>query len=188
MKRIILIATLTLLIVAIGSAQQIGLKGVGGGLGFTSVSFSSGTETESLSGLSLSGHAYLGDVAQNIGLYPEVVYWSASKDLGSGFDWSVSDFAINANAHYRLSTQGNVQPYVGAGLGLNFLSSTVKMSLPFFGTTEVSSSVTRLGINILGGAEYSLNSDLSVVADARYVIASDFNHFMIRAGVMYALK
>jgi opacity protein-like surface antigen len=138
--------------------------------------------------LSLSGQAYLGDVAQNIGLYPEVVYWSASKDLGAGVDWSVGDFAINANARYNLNAQGNVKPYVGAGLGVNFLSTTIKMSVPFFGTMDVTGSATRLGINVLGGAEYSLNSNLSVIADARYVIASDFNHFMIRAGVMYALK
>lgn len=188
MRRILLIASMTLLIVAIGSGQGIGLKGIGGGVGFTSVSFASGTSTESLSGLSLSGQAYLGDVAQNLGLYPEIVYWSASKDFGSGVDWSVGDFAINANAHYAFDTQGSVKPYVGAGLGLNFLSSTTKMNLPFFGTTEVSGSATRLGINILGGAQYALNSNLSVIADARYVIASDFNHFMIRAGVMYALK
>lgn len=188
MKRFTLVGALMLLVVVGGSAQQIGLKGIGGGLGFTSVSFSSGTQSESLSGLSLSGQAYLGDVAQNIGLYPEIVYWSASKDFGGGVDWSVGDFAINANAHYNFNMPGNVKPYVGAGLGLNFLSSKVKMNLPFFGTTDMSSSATRLGINILGGAEYSLNSNLSVLADARYVIASDFNHFMIRAGVMYALK
>ena len=81
-----------------------------------------------------------------------------------------------------------MKPYVGAGLGVNFLSTTIKMSVPFFGTMDVTGSATRLGINVLGGAEYSLNSNLSVIADARYVIASDFNHFMIRAGVMYALK
>jgi opacity protein-like surface antigen len=62
------------------------------------------------------------------------------------------------------------------------------MSLPFFGTVEATGSATRLGINVLGGAEYALNSNLSIMADARYVIASDFNHFMLRAGVMYALK
>lgn len=187
MKRYFFIASLMLLTVAVASAQ-IGFKGIGGGVGFTSVSFNSGATTESLSGLSLSGQAYLGDVAQNLGLYPEIVYWSASKDFGGGVDWSVSDFAINANAHYNLSTQGNVKPYVGAGLGLNFLSSTTKMTIPFFGTVEATGSVTRLGINVLGGAEYALNSDLSIIADARYVIASDFNHFMLRAGVMYALK
>ena len=176
------------LVLSLGSAQGIGLKAVGGGVGFTSVSFTSGASTESLSGLSLSGQAYMGDVAQNIGLYPEIVYWSASKNLGSGVHWSVSDFAINANARYNINSEWNVKPYVGAGLGINFLSTTVKMSVPFFGTMDVSGSATRFGINLLGGAEYKLNPSFSVLADARYVLASDFNHLMVRAGVMYALK
>jgi opacity protein-like surface antigen len=188
MKRYISIALLILLVASLGSAQGIGFKGVGGGLGYTSVSFSSLTETESLGGFAIFGHAYLGEIAQNIGLYPDVTYFSASKDFGGGVDWLVGDFAINANAHYNISAPGKVLPYVGAGLGINFLSSTVKMSIPFFGMTETSSSTTRFGINVLGGAEYALSSNLSVLGEARYVIASDFNHFQIRAGVTYALK
>jgi opacity protein-like surface antigen len=118
------------LVLSLGSAQGIGLKAVGGGVGFTSVSFTSGASTESLSGLSLSGQVYMGDVAQNIGLYPEIVYWSASKNLGSGVHWSVSDFAINANARYDINSEGNVKPYVGAGLGINFLNKSKCLS-PF---------------------------------------------------------
>lgn len=188
MKRFAVTGLSILLVAGVAAAQGIGFRGVGGGIGYTSVSFSSGAQTESLGGLALFGHANLGEVAKGISLHPEVMYWGVSKDFGSGVEWSISDFAINANAHYNLGTPDKVMPYVGAGLGLNFLSSTVKMNIPFFGTMDVSESVTRLGINVLGGAEYPLSSNLSAMAEARYVIASDFNHFQIRAGVTYALK
>jgi outer membrane protein X len=187
MKQVISIVAVIVLAGSVAVAQQIGFNGVGGGIGYTSVSFSSGVSSESLGGIAIFGQADLGEITSGIGFYPEVLYWHTSKDFGAGVTWSVNDFAINANAHYNIKVQGNVMPYVGAGLGLNFLSSTVQVAIPFFGTTEVTGSNSRLGINLLGGADYAVNSKLKIGAEARYVLASDYGHFMIRAGFMYAL-
>jgi len=186
MKNVISVVAVLVLACSVAAAQ-ISFKGVGGGVGYTSVSFSSGVGSESLGGFTISGHADLGEITAGVALYPEVVYWHTSKDFGAGVTWSVSDFVINANAHYNIKVEGKVMPYVGAGLGLNFLSSTVQVAIPFFGTTEVTGSDTRLGINLLGGADYAVNSKLRIGGEARYVIASDFNHLLIRATVTYAL-
>jgi len=188
MRKAISVVAVLVLASSVALAQQIGFKGVGGGIGYTSVSFSSGASSESLGGFAISGHAYLGEITSGIGFYPEVLYWHTSKDFGAGVTWSVSDFAINANAHYNIKVQGSVMPYVGAGLGLNFLSSTVQVAIPFFGTTEVSGSNTRLGINLLGGADYAVNSKLRIGGELRYVLASDFNHLLIQATFTYALE
>jgi opacity protein-like surface antigen len=156
---------------------------VGGGIGYTSVSFSSGVRSETLGGFAISGHAYLGEITSGIGLYPEVLYWHTSKDMGAGVTWSVSDFAINANAHYNIKVKGSVMPYVGAGLGLNFLSNTVQV-----GNTERAASNSRLGINLLGGADYAVNKKLRIGGELRYVLASDYNHLLIQATFTYALR
>jgi opacity protein-like surface antigen len=80
--------------------------------------------------------------------------------------------------------EGMLKPYVGAGLGLNFFSFTY----PGFGILSGSESFTRLGINLLAGVNYKLNDMLTLVVEPRYVVASDFNTFMIKAGVTYAMK
>ncbi len=187
MKRLALIGFVVLCAVAVSSAQ-IGLKAIGGGVGFTSVNFTSGSGSESLGGLGLGVAANLGEVTKGLFLVPEVGYWSASKDF-DGVEWSVSDFFINANASYRFATSGALTPYAGGGLGLNFLSSTVDIPAepPFFPGGEFSASETQLGINLFGGAAYALNNKMSLGGQFRYVISSDANHLMILATFMYNL-
>ena len=181
-----------LLIGSLGVAQELGLKGVGGSLGYVSVSFNNGTSTESLGGLAFAGHAYLGEISKGIGLYPEVQYFSTSKDV-SGASWKLSDFAINANVHYAIAMEGQLKPYVGGGLGYNSLSSTVDIpaiSAGFFtipGTTYTSST-SRIGINLLAGADYKMNDQMSLFIEPRYVLASDFNHFLVKVGATFEMK
>jgi opacity protein-like surface antigen len=189
MKRLLTVAAVLLTVGAVSSAQ-LALRGVGGAVGFVSVSFTSGS-TESLSGFLLAAHADLGEVAKDITIFPDIEYFSTSKSV-SGYDWKVSDFAINVNGHYNIQMEGQLKPYVGAGLGINFLSSTVNLpSYSFLGVTyggEQTESATRLGINLLAGVNYKLNDQLTLLVEPRYVLASDFNHFLIKAGVTYAMK
>ena len=179
MKRLLAVAVILLTVSAL-SFGQIGLKGIGGGIGFMSASMDNGGgSSESLSGFLIAAHADLGEVAKDISLWPDITYWSASKD-----PVKLSDFAINVNAHYNIAMEGMLKPYVGAGLGYNSLSSTV--TLPFFGT--VTASTSRLGINLLAGVNYKLNDMLTLLVEPRYVLASDFNHFTIKVGATYAMK
>jgi opacity protein-like surface antigen len=174
---------------SVALAQQIGFKRVGGGIGYTSVSFSSGVRSETLGGFAISGHAYLGEITSGIGFYPEVLYWHTSKDFGAGLTWSVNDFVINANAHYNIKVRGKVSPYVGAGLGLNFLRTSIQVIDQRRHTTrEVTGSETRLGVSLLGGADYAMNSRLRIGGELRYVLASDYNHLLIQATFTYALR
>ncbi len=189
MKRLLTVAVVLLSVCTIGSAQ-LALKGVGGAIGYTSVSFA-GTSTESLGGFLIAAHADLGEITKDITLVPDITYWGTSKSV-EGFDWKVSDFAINVNGHYNFQMEGMLKPYAGAGLGLNFLSSTINLPTvtTIFGTYggSQSTSYTRLGINLLAGVNYQLNDQLTLLLEPRYVLASDFNHFMIKVGATYALK
>ncbi len=185
MKRILTVAFVLLTVSAVSSAQ-LAFKGIGGALAFVTSSLNTGTGSESMSGFGIAAHADLGEFTKDISFVPDVMYWSMSKDV-SGATLKLSDFAINANAHYNIQTEGMFKPYVGAGLGFNSISSTVTVNLCGFSGTATGSE-TRLGINLLAGFNYKLSDMLSLVVEPRYVLASDFNHFIIKAGVTYAMK
>ncbi len=180
MKRFLAVSALVVLITGIAFAQGIGFYGIGGGLGFVNVSPSGAGE--SFSGLGFHARAEMGELTDNLALVPELHYWSVSKDLG-GFDWSYSDFAINANVQYRFDMEGSIAPYVGGGLGLNIMS--VSSHVPFFGSVSVSE--TKIGLNLLGGAHMKLEGNIHPFAEFRYVIVSNVNHLMIMAGIVYHL-
>lgn len=185
MKRLLAVAVVLLTVSAL-SFGQIGFKGIGGGLGFITASMSNGNGTsESLSGFLIAAHADLGEFAKDFSLWPDITYWSASKD-----PVKLSDFSINVNAHYNIAMEGQLKPYVGAGLGYNSISSTVTLPSfpPFFVGGTVTGSASRLGINLLAGVNYKLNDMLTLLVEPRYVLASDFNHFTIKVGATYAMK
>jgi opacity protein-like surface antigen len=191
MKKIFAVAAVTALVTSLSFAQQLGLHDIGGGIGYVSVSFNS-TSDQTLGGFLIAAHANLGELAKDLTLVPDIQYFSTSKDVDGG-TWKVSNFGINANVHYNFEMEGMVKPYVGAGLGLNFLSTTYSASHfnPFTGITQTESltgSDTRLGINLLVGANYKLNDKMTLLLEPRYVIASDFDNLQIKAGVTWALN
>ncbi len=188
MKRLLTVAVVLFTVSAVSSAQ-LALKGIGGAIGFVTGSLNTGgTSSESMSGFAIAAHADLGEFAKDFSLVPDVTYWSMSKDV-SGVSVKFSDFAINANAHYNIAMEGMLKPYVGGGLGINFVSSTVAVPAFFgFGGGTATVSDTKIGINLLAGINYKLNDMLTLVVEPRYVISSDFNHLLIKAGVTYALK
>jgi outer membrane protein W len=172
-------------------AQSLGLQQLGGGIGYVSVS-AAGPSTENIGGFLIAAHADLGEVTKGITLFPEIEYFSASKDIGGG-TWKVSDIAINVNAHYNLEMEGSVKPYVGAGLGFNsfgFDWTTPRIDYGFGVTSggTYSQSYTRIGINLLVGANYKMNNQITLFLEPRYVLASDFNNFQIKVGASFALK
>jgi opacity protein-like surface antigen len=190
MKKFFGISMLLLGVVSLGFGQSLGFNGVGGGLGFISASMDDGAgSSSSLSGFLIGAHADLGEITKDITLVPDITYWSASKD-----PMKLSNFSINVNAHYNIAVQGQFKPYVGAGLGYNSLSTEVTLpsftvgGFGTFGGGTVSGSASRLGINILVGANYKLNEKMTLLVEPRYVLASDFNHFTAKVGITYGLK
>ncbi|MGE5316259.1 MAG: hypothetical protein ACM3Q4_16310 [Acidobacteriota bacterium] len=186
MKKLFTLAVVVALCSSFGFAQGLGLKGVGGSIGYISSTFDSGTGSESLGGFAIGAHADMGEFAPGFQLIPELQYWRTSKDVG-GATWKLGDFAINGLVHYNIKVEGSVAPFVGAGLGLNFISSTVNVpGYSYLGYTygggEVTSSATRLGINLMGGANFAAGS-MTISPELRYVLASDFNHLIIKVGV-----
>jgi opacity protein-like surface antigen len=195
MKNLVSLAVAFVLFSTMGYAQGLGLKGVGGSVGFTSVSATtssagSSSTSETLSGFVIGGHVDLGEFSPGFQLIPELQYWSVSKDINS-VNWKFSDFAINGNVHYNFAMQGSVKPYVGAGIGVNFWSSTVDVpaSVIFgvpYGGGSFTDSGSRFGLNIMGGANFAAGN-LTIFPELRYVLASDINHLIVKVGVTFPL-
>ena len=82
MKKMFTLVVAVALCSAMSFAQGLGLKGVGGSIGYTSVSF--GLGSESFGGIVIGGHADLGEISPGFQLIPELQYWSTSKDIGGG--------------------------------------------------------------------------------------------------------
>jgi len=194
MKKIFAIAAATALVSSLSFAQ-LALHDIGGGVGYVSVSFTNGgSSSQSIGGFLLAAHANLGELAKDLTLAPDVEYFSTSTTVNGG-TWKVGDFAINANVHYNFEMEGTIKPYVGAGLGLDFFSTTASATIPYFNgftivtqTVSATASATRLGINLLAGANYKLNDKMSLLLEPRYVIASDLDNFQIKVGVTWALN
>ena len=184
MKKFFGISILLLGLVSPGYGQGLVFKGIGGGLGFIAASMDNGNgSSTSLSGFLLAAHADLGEIAKDISLIPDITYWGTKKN-----SLKLSDFGVNANAHYNIVARGPFKPYVGAGLGYNSLRSELALGGVIAGGGTASSSVSRLGINLLAGGNYKLNEMWTFIIEPRYVLASDFNHFTVKAGLTYALN
>jgi hypothetical protein len=177
MKRILIVLGI-LAVVSSVSVAQLGLNAVGVVAGLVSVSNDVG------SGFVIGAGVDLGELMPGIHLRPDLGYWSVTKS-SSGVDLKFSDFVINANVVYPINSGGMKSPfYVGGGLGFNSVSS--EANVPLLG--KVSSSNSRIGINFLGGAGFPISPKMMLHGEARYVLVSDFSHFVIAAGVAFALK
>ena len=194
MKSFRVLAISVAMLISASAYSQIGLKAIGAGVGIMGASVSTGTNSEGMTGIAFGAGVDLGEITPGLHLFPDVGYWSASKSINTGagsFDFSTSDFVINANVQYVFGGS-QIMPYVGGGLGINFLgTSTPAQSFgsgPFTVTIPASSaSATRLGINLMGGVAYPLNNQMAIGAQFRYVIASDFNHWLALATFRYNL-
>lgn len=71
--------------------------------------------------------------------------WSFDPNLELGFGDHVTVIAFNLDAYYHLSLSGSDwRPYLGGGLGVNFISSD-----SHFGTRD--NSDTAVGLNLVAG-------------------------------------
>ncbi len=92
-------------------------------------------------------------------------------------------FAIDVNALYPFEVEDQpFRPYVGAGLGFTRLS----IDDDAFGGFGFGGSSTEVGINLLGGAEFPLDS-FTPFAQAQFNLGSDIDRFGITGGVLFNL-
>ena len=160
MKKLLLLVCAAAM--SLSASAQAGDKALGAQLVF-------GSETNNI-GLGVKGQYYFTDQIRG---EASVDYFFKNK--------GVSMWDINANVHYLFDVADKFKVYPLAGLG--YTNWSYKYEFP--GLPVVEGSDGRLAVNLGGGAEYELTKDLSVNAELKYQIISNYNQLVLGVGVAY---
>ncbi len=168
MKKLLLLVCAA--VMSLSASAQAGDKALGAQLVF-------GSETNNI-GLGVKGQYYFTDQLRG---EASVDYFFKNK----GF----SMWDINANVHYLFDVANKVKVYPLAGLGYTNWSYTNDVIVIDENgnkrTTEFKGSDGRLAINLGGGVEYELTKNLSVNAELKYQIISNYSQLALGMGVAY---
>ena len=160
MKKLLLLVCAA--VMSLSASAQAGDKALGAQLLF-------GSKTNNI-GLGVKGQYYFTDQIRG-----EASCDSFLKKQG------VSMWDINANVHYLFDVADKFKVYPVAGLGYTNWSYKYE----YAGHTIAEGSDGRIAINLGGGAEYELTKDLSVNAELKYQIISNYNQLLLGVGVAY---
>jgi hypothetical protein len=135
------------------------MSGVGGRLGYANPEALDGTAT-------MSVHAEMEQPGQRVHLLPNIAYWNVDR---------VRDVNPNFDLYYHFLPEGRVSPYLGGGMGLNFVRDQ-----------RLDHGETSLGMNVLGGLSFpgSGESARRYFLEGRFT-ASDVNQVAVLTGVTF---
>lgn len=159
--------------------MNIGFNGIGAKIGYISPS----DNIESTIGFGVV--ADLGTVSNNLHLRAGLDYWSKSygSALGGG-SVSFSEMVLGAQVlYYFPAKNSSFMPYAGGGL--DFTRGSAKVDLGPYGSS--SSSDTKIGFDLVGGADYPLSPQMTGFAELKYH-ADGTDYFAVFGGVIYQLS
>lgn len=137
-------------------ASAFDLTGFGGKLGYMSPENRDGA-------LAVGAHLEFEQIGSRIHLLPNVMYWKAGD---------LSDLSADADIYYHFASEGQLTPYVGAGLGVNFFSDD-----------RSNQSDTKVGLNLIGGFRIPAPA-VHYFFEGRYT-ASDISQFGLLGGITF---
>ncbi len=159
-------------------AADIGLKGIGGRLGFVMPDEADNT-------IGFGAVAKLGSLSPIIGFDAFIDFWTNSYDIGI-YEWKYTEIAFGAMAKYLFPAGGDIKPYAGGGLALHYGKISGE-SIDYLGQTyDTSDSDMDLGIHLAGGVEKALSPSMTGFAEAKYAIGGH-DYFFISAGVIFKM-
>ena len=148
-------ATLAMALMAV-PVHAYEVSGMGGKLGYASPENLDGTA-------SLGVHAELEKPNTHVHLLPNLMYWKVDR---------VRDVAPNMDVYYHFNPEGRVTPYLGGGLGVNFVHNS-----------RVDRGSTDLGVNVMGGVRFPAATN-HYFLEGRYT-ASDINQVSVLTGITF---
>jgi hypothetical protein len=101
-------------------------------------------------------------VGRSFAVAPEISYWKKSA-AGLAVSASIKDLEFGVNALMVLHPSRGVQVFAGGGGGVHDLTGDLAL-----GTLSVSNSVTKGGLDVLGGIDLKAGDVLSFFLAARY--------------------
>lgn len=130
-----------------------------------------------IAGLALRCHVVAADLDSNISFVPSIGYWRDSDRFPEFGIQHVSqrDWTFGVDARYRFSPWKSIRPFLGGGLGIHAIGTKFRRT----GELEVSSDVTRPGLNVLAGIELPAAARLQSSVEIAYHAVSHFGQFKL---------
>lgn len=153
-------------------AADISFRGAGGSVGVMS---------GAMGAMTLSAHANLGEIIPNLVLYPSIEYFGVSF---------VNVVSLNSNVRYYFPLKNSpVDWFAGGGLGLSMIKVDYSSVLGPLGSSstpgfEYASTSFGVGINAVGGADYSITENL-VTTGKLAVALNSMAGVKVVAGITY---
>jgi len=125
----------------------------------------------------------LGVPVPYVNLAIEANYWNKSYNDPIFTTWELkyTDFNVGISGKYEIAAAPNTfYPYVGAGFGVHFLSTSVDIGLG-----SISASDTKFGAHAFGGFRVPVSPVVSFFAEGRYTWVSP-DYFGAHGGITYS--
>jgi opacity protein-like surface antigen len=141
----------------------------------------------SFSGLSARVGLRSTSIVEGFDLLPYVEYWRNStrnEVLDHTITSTRKDATLGADARYTFQREG-LRPYVGAGLGVHFLSTEV--DAPTLGLDHATDSVIKGGLSALAGITFPLSKHLDNFMELKYHHLPGYSQVKINMGIAWKL-
>ena len=144
--------------------------------------------------LGFGAFADWGTIAPQFGLTTHLDYWSKSEDIGFGAEASVTDISFITRSRYLFAVDSpKFQPFVGAGLGLHFVSAEVSIPDMDLGGgvivpgMTVEDSSTELGFDLGAGFSTPISPKADLSGELWYSLVDQFDQVALKLGVAFKL-
>lgn len=140
----------------------------------------------SFSGIGLRARVHPAALIPNVEFLPYVEYWRNTSTVQPfNIRSSRADATMGADMRYVTEFRG-FHPYIGAGLGLHFISSEVEA--PSLGLAHGENSIVKGGLSALGGASFALAGKLENFIEVKYHHVPSYSQVKINMGLAWNLR
>jgi opacity protein-like surface antigen len=141
-------------------------------------------DQSSFSGLGLRARLGSPLLIPQIEFVPGIEYWRNKAHLNPyDIEGTRKDATLALDVRYNFGGSA-FRPYLGAGLGIHFLSSEV--DAPAFGLNDESDSLIKGGAAFLGGVDFPITEKINNFLDVKYHHLSDYRQLKINWGIGFA--
>lgn len=137
----------------------------------------------SFSGLAVRMRVAPTPALKGLEIMPGIEYWRTSTTLQI-YDIRSQrrDATLGADVRYRFPIK-TWSPYLGAGFGIHFLSSSVRA--PLLGVPLESHSIMKGGLAVLGGLSFPLAGAFESFIEGKYHALPDYEQLKLSWGLAY---
>lgn len=137
----------------------------------------------SFSGIGLRVHLQSARLIPNVSIAPSIQYWRNRTNVASfGIESQRSDARLGVDARYTFLQYG-VQPWIGGGWGLHFLSD--RATAPQLGLIDAEDSVVRGGFVLGGGLSTPVVGNLTNDFGLEYDFLGSDSQLKLNFGLRY---